>query len=83
MDKKELKNKVISELWKSPQDILVDSLESFKKTSKFFDDLGILNPLRDFSEDTMIQFYENPTHRVLVNLILDDDHRLHFKIIAE
>lgn len=83
MDKKELKNKVISELWKSPQDILVDSLESFKKISKFFDDLGILNPLRDFSEDTMEQFYENPTHRILVNLVLDDDHRLHYKIITE
>lgn len=83
MDKKELREEVISRLWISPRDILVDSLGSFKKVSKFFDDLGILNPLRDFSEDTMEQFYENPIHRMLVNLVLDDDHRLHYKIITE
>lgn len=83
MDKKELKEIVISRLWMSPQDILIDSLGSFKKVSKFFDDLDILNPLRDFSEDTMEQFYENPIHRMLVNLVLDTDHRLHYKIITE
>lgn len=84
MDKKELKEKVISRLWISPQDILIDSLGSFKRVSKFFNDLGIITPLRDFSEDTMEQFYKNPIHRMLVNLVLDDDdHRLHCKIITE